>query len=308
MQLAIPGNKRSLLSVMGAMFVFGTIGVFVKESGQSAYNIVFLRCLFASICLGGYAVCTSRVKAGWFKFKTLCLLTASGAALAFNWVFLFKAFELTSITTGIIFYYTQPFILIFLGFILFRERILKRHVFWTVVAFTGLILSTGALNEGIAITNITQGALFGLSAATLYAAVVIIAKYYQNLPPVFIVFMQTSVGAVFLFPFTRLSDVPLSGNHWIFLVSLGVVHTAFAYIFFYRGVQFLETAVIAVLGFIDPVVAILSDILVYGRHIGCIRCLGIAMILLGGIAMQLGVAPDFIMKPLKRAMRSDRRC
>lgn len=305
MQFSMSGNKAGLLSVIGSMFVFGTIGVFVKESGQSAFNIVFFRCLFAAVCLGIYAAGTSQIKTIYFKPKVLWPLMASGAALAFNWVFLFKAFELTSITTGIIFYYTQPFILIFFGFLFFKETIKKHHLFWTTLAFTGLILSTGALNDGIAITNITQGAMLAISAAALYAAVVIITKYYQNIPPVFIVFMQTSIGVILLFPFTHLSDVPLLGNHWIFLISLGAVHTALAYLFFYRGVQVLGTAIIAVLGFIDPVVAILSDILMYDQHIGYLQCAGIAMILLSGIAMQLGVDQNFIIKLLNRQTQPD---
>ncbi len=162
------------------------------------------------------------------------------------------------------------------------------HLFWTALAFMGLILSMGVLNNGFSALNIIPGAMFGMVAAALYAAVVI-AKYFRDIPPVFIVFMQTSIGMVMLLPFTRLSEVPLAGSHWICLVSLGVVHTALAYIFFYRGVQNLGTAVIAVSGFIDPEVAILLDILVYDQHIGFLRSTGIALILLSGIAMQSGV-------------------
>lgn len=305
MQFSITGNKAGLLSVIGSMFVFGTIGVFVKESGQSAFNIVFFRCLFSAVCLGIYAACTFQIKVDYFKPKIFLPLIASGAALSFNWVFLFKAFELTSITTGIIFYYTQPFILIFFGFLFFKETIRKYHLFWTAIAFTGLILSTGVLSDGMTTINIIQGAMFGISAAALYATVVIIAKYYRNIPPVFIVFMQTSIGTILLFPFTHLSDMPLIGNHWIFLVSLGTIHTALAYLFFYRGVQVLGTAIIAVLGFIDPVVAIFSDILLYDQHIGYIQSTGIVLIFIGGIAMQLGVDRNFIINLLNRQIRMD---
>jgi drug/metabolite transporter (DMT)-like permease len=286
MPFSMSGNKKSLFFVTGSMFVFGTIGVFVKTSGQSVFNIVFFRCLVAAICLGTYIAFTSQIKANHFKPRVILPLMASGAALAFNWVFLFKSFELTSITTGIIFYYTQPFILIFFGFLFFKETIKKHHLFWTMIAFTGLILCTGVLNDDIVTGNITQGVMFAVCAAALYATVVIAAKWYQTIPPAVIVFIQTSVGAVVLFPFTNLSDVPLTGHHWYFLISLGAVHTALSYIFFFKGVQTLKTPVIAILGFIEPVVAILSDIIVYDQHIGYIRSLGIALILLGGICRE----------------------
>ncbi len=305
MQFSESGNKKSLLSVIGSMFVFGTIGVFVKASGQSVYNIVFIRCLFAAICLGIYAAFTSQIKASHFNLKVMCPLMVSGAALAFNWVFLFKAFELTSITTGIVFYYSQPFILIFFGILFFKETVKKYHFFWTIIAFTGLILSTGILNHDIVNANIIQGAMFAICAAALYATVVITAKWYQTTPPVLIVFMQTSIGAFLLFPFTNLSNVPLIGHHWYFLISLGVIHTAMAYIFFFKGVQVLKTPLIAILGFIDPVIAIFSDILVYEQQIGYVQGVGIAMILMSGISMQLGIDWSFFIKQLNRRFRPD---
>lgn len=289
--------------VVGSMLVFGTIGAFVKASGQSAFNIVFFRCLFAAVCLGGYVVTTSRIQPGFFKISVLWPLVASGAALAFNWVFLFKAFAATSITTGIIFYYTQPFILILMGFLFFKETIRAYHLFWTGMAFIGLILSTGVLNQGLDVANLAQGAMFGLAAAGLYAVVVVITKYLKQIPPAFIVFVQTAVGMICLLPFTQLSEIPLAGAHWYYLISLGVVHTAFAYLFFYKGVQHLGTVVITVLGFIDPVVAIFSDILLFGQRIGWIQGAGIVMILGGGAAVQLGVSRKYIKQHVFRRQR-----
>lgn len=289
-------EKKGILSVMGAMFIFGTIGVFVRESGQSAFNIVFFRCLFAAVCLGLYAACTSQIKTAYFRPKALLPLIASGAAIVFNWVFLFKAFSVTSITIAIIFYYTQPFLLIFLGFVFLKDSIHIYHIFWTLVAFVGLMLTTGFLNEGRMDSNILLGGTFGMTAALLYATAVIIAKFHKTIPPIFIAFMQTSIGVILLLPFTSLSDVPITGSHWYYLLALGILHTALAYVLFYKGVHVLGTALIAILGFFDPVIAIFSDVLIYQQHIDYIQFIGISMILVSGIALELKVNRKSLLK------------
>lgn len=42
------------IEMVAAMLLMGTVGLFVVESGQSAHNVVFFRCVFGTICLGLY--------------------------------------------------------------------------------------------------------------------------------------------------------------------------------------------------------------------------------------------------------------
>ena len=58
---------------------------------------------------------------------------------------------------------------------------------------------------------------------------------------------RSTLGMVLLWPFTSLHEVPRVGNHWIYLVSLGVVHTCIMYILMYSAFQKLDTTKIAVL-------------------------------------------------------------
>ena len=55
----IPSTERAGLAQMAAaMTLSGTLGVFVLESGQSAWNVVFFRCVFGalSLLLSGFLV------------------------------------------------------------------------------------------------------------------------------------------------------------------------------------------------------------------------------------------------------------
>ena len=50
-----PNSERvGLAQMAAAMTLSGTLGVFVLESGQSAWSVVFFRCLFGALSLLAY--------------------------------------------------------------------------------------------------------------------------------------------------------------------------------------------------------------------------------------------------------------
>ena len=93
-----PNSERvGLAQMAAAMTLSGTLGVFVLESGQSAWNVVFFRCLFGALSLLAY--CWAR---GLLR-RTVHAPHAgpgagAGAALVLNWVLLFSAYRLASIS------------------------------------------------------------------------------------------------------------------------------------------------------------------------------------------------------------------
>jgi len=282
-------NLSGIVAIALAMSICGTIGVFVTESGQSSFNVVFFRCLFASMFLGLYCVTTKQIKKTYFQYKTFLPIIGSGIAIVFNWVFLFKAFKASSITLAMIFYYTQPFILLFLGVLFLKDKIKTKNILWMLVAFAGFVFSTGIAGaQGVSHSQLVGGSI-ALAAAALYAIAIVITKNLKEVPAPFIAFSQTFIGVFLLYPFTDLAAVPSTGSHWFYLVSLGGVHTAFAYVLFYKGVKLTPTAIIAVLGFFEPVVAIFTDICLYGQTVSYMKMIGIALILFAGFAVNINM-------------------
>ena len=181
-----------------SMFLAGTIGVFVVESGVSTFNVVFLRCLIAAPLLGLYAAFTGQLNPGMFRTKEFKFILLGCAALVFNWYFLFKSFELTSITLGIISYNTAPFFLILLGTLFLGERVTLRALNLTLLAFGGLVAITLG-GEGVSLGDrgFLLGIGAGLLAALLYAALTFLGKKVVDTPPVFVSFIQNSGGRSF---------------------------------------------------------------------------------------------------------------
>ena len=264
-----------------SMFLAGTIGVFVVESGISTFNVVFFRCLIAAPLLGLYALLTRQFDLRAFRSREMVFILLGGVALVFNWYFLFKAFELTSITLGIISYNTAPFFLILLGGVFLGERVTPRAMVLTLLAFGGLVAITLG-GEGISLgdSGFLLGVGAGLLAALLYAGLTFLGKKVVDTSPVFVSFVQTTLGAVLLLPFTQLGAAVGGETNWAFVIALGAVHTAFLYILFYQGMRGVAVTLLAVLKFVEPVVAVGTDVVFYDLSLTVVQVIGIVVILL----------------------------
>ncbi|MBF9068085.1 DMT family transporter [Streptacidiphilus sp. NEAU-YB345] len=274
------------------MVISGSIGVFVVQSGASAFNVVFFRCVFGAIALGLYCLVRGFFKDTGFTPKKLGLAALGGVFIVFNWAFLFSAYGNTSISVATVVYHTQPFYVMLLGAVLFRDRLTKTKLGWLVVAFIGLVLVAG-----VSVSDFTGSGhgsyLFGLGeallAALFYAFATVIAKQLKGIRPHLIALVQVVVGIPLLLPFTHLSEAAhFSAGAWGWLAGLGLLHTCVMYILMYSSYQKLPTAKIAVLAFIYPAVAMFFDWSVYGHHVSILQALGIPLIVVASLGNNLG--------------------
>ncbi|CAB3901112.1 MULTISPECIES: DMT family transporter [Achromobacter] len=285
----IPSTERTgLLQMAAAMTLSGTLGVFVLESGQSAWNVVFFRCVFGALSLFLYCWARGLLKPGLFTAKTLALALIAGAALVLNWVLLFSAYRLASISLATAVYNVQPFFLIGLGVLFLGERPSRGKVAWSLVAFAGLLLvlrlgDTGAAGGGAYLS----GLMLGLGAAALYGITAIIVKRLKGIPPQVLALVQVTLGAVMLLPMADFNALPAQPVQWGYLVALGLIHTCLMYILMYSAIQKLPTTSTAALSFIYPAVAILLDFVVYGHRMDATQVAGVALIFLAAAAVSL---------------------
>ncbi|MEU0404556.1 DMT family transporter [Streptomyces sp. NPDC006197] len=265
-----------------AMVLSGTLGVFVVESGASPFEVVFFRCLFGALALGAYSLVRGFFTGHGFTAGKLGLAALGGVFIVFNWVFLFQAYEATSISLATVVYHTQPFFLVLLGALFMRERISAGKLGWLALAFVGLVLVSGVRPGD---TGSLAGLGFALAAAVLYALATFVTKRITGVRPHLIALVQVLVGMPLLLPFVDFGGV--SGGGWGWLVGLGFIHTGLMYVLMYAAYAKLPTAKIAVLAFTYPAVAMGVDWAVYGHHIGLVQALGVPLIVLASLKVTL---------------------
>jgi drug/metabolite transporter (DMT)-like permease len=277
--------RRGTIEMGLAMTIAGSIGVFVIESGQSPLDVVFYRCLFGAFFLWLYCCLRGLLRREHFAWRPLMLTAFAGACLVINWALLFKAYSLTSISIATIVYHVNPFIILLLGVLLFKDSFDAAKLLWTGVAFVGLIFVIGIPDELSG--DYMLGIFMTLAATVLYAVSIVVAKWLQDIPPEVLACFQVSVGVVLLFPLADLGAAPQAGLQWGYLIGLGFFHTAVQYILLYGAFQKLPMALIAILSFIYPVVAVVLDYAIYEQRLQPAQWLGIAAIAVATLAVKL---------------------
>ncbi|WP_322750111.1 MULTISPECIES: DMT family transporter [unclassified Frankia] len=282
-------EKTGAIELTLAMMLSGTLGIFVIESGASPFNVVFFRCVFGAIALGLYCSVHGLFRNHGFTLKKLALAALGGVFIVFNWALLFEAYKSTSISVATVVYHTQPFYVVLLGALLFRDKITAVKCGWFAVAFSGLILvadiTPADFTNG---THYLTGIGQALLAAVFYAFATIIAKRLSGVRPQLIALVQVIVGIPLLAPFTNFHQMSGIGTGWAWLVGIGVIHTCLMYILMYSSFQKLPTSKIAVLAFVYPAVAMLGDWAVYGHHVSALQALGIPLIIAASLGINLG--------------------
>ncbi|MFJ8142960.1 DMT family transporter [Streptomyces sp. NPDC096013] len=285
-------ETRGAMELTAAMLLSGTIGVFVIESGASPFNVVFYRCVFGSAFLGLYCLLRGFFKNHGFTPRKLGLAALGGVFIVFNWAFLFESYDKTSISVATVVYHTQPFFVVLLGAVLFKDRITAHKAGWLLVAFLGLVLVAGISSSDLSgDTAYLTGLGYALLAALFYGLSTIITKRVTGVKPHLVALVQVLLGIPLLLPFTQLGQSAHLGSGWAWLVGLGFIHTGVMYVLMYSSYQKLPTSKIAVLAFVYPAAAMVCDWAVYGHHVTWLQALGIPLIVAASLGINLGWRP-----------------
>ena len=275
-------NNRSALTLMAAMFLFGTIGPFVRRIGVSSGELALYRGILAALMIGAFLVLTKQRLDLRSAKKDLLLLMISGGAMGFNWILLFEAYKYTTVSVATLSYYFAPILVTAACPLLFKEKLTKKQVLCFVMSTIGLIMITGLGDAGKGSKDII-GILFSLGAAVLYAGVVLLNKFIKNIAGIHRTFLQFLAAIVVLIPYvTTTSGVTLSGldsTGWICLLIVGIVHTGVTYCMYFSALGDLPGQKAALLSYIDPLVAVVVSVTVLGEEMQPLQLLGGGLIL-----------------------------
>lgn len=274
---------KDRVSFILTMILFGSIGLFVRQIPLASGQIALLRGLIGGLFLFIASILSKKrisMKAIKSNFPLLLL---SGTAIGFNWIFLFEAYQYTSITNATLSYYFAPVFVMLLSPFLLKEKLRKANVISVIGAVIGMFFIVGNNSTGIAYANHGKGIAFGIMAAILYACVILMNKFLKNIAGIEMTMVQLFVAAVVLLPYlvvTKTTSLQnLSGASLALIAVVGIIHTGIAYLVYFTSIQKLKTQSIAVFSYIDPIAAILLSSLFLGENFGFRHLFGGILIL-----------------------------
>ena len=217
-----------------AMGLSGTIGLFVVWSGESPQTVVFYRCLIGGAVLLGWLAW----RGGWKPMSARAVgWTVLGAfALLANWLCLFSAYRLSSISIATVVYQMQPFILIVLAALFQRELPAWHKLPWLALAFIGVGLAAGLDLRGEH-GQLGGGVLLALAAAFWYALFTLATRKLGAYVPAQVAGLQLAMGVLALAPLANLSVMDMPAKAGWNLLTLGLVHTGLVYNLMYGAFQ-----------------------------------------------------------------------
>ena len=116
-------KSAAQLSVVAAMAIFGTIGLFVRYIPLPSSVTAAVRGLVGGILLLIFMLLRGSKPDGDAIKRNFWLLVISGGVMGFNWILLFEAYRFTSVATATLCYYMAPIIIVAASPLVFKERI-----------------------------------------------------------------------------------------------------------------------------------------------------------------------------------------
>ena len=276
--------KKHLSKILfiSSMAIFGTIAIFVKNIPIPSGEIALYRAILASILITVFLIIRKKpVHLREFK-KSVPILLVSGAAMGFNWIFLFEAYNYTSVSTATLSYYFAPILVTVVSPILFKERLTVKQIICFIMSTLGIVLITDLADLHSESTSLL-GIGLGLTAAVLYATVIVLNKFLKEIDGITRTLLQFLSAICVLIPYVLLTGglnlnllTPISIGA---LITVGLIHTGFTYCIYFSTMKDLDGQSVAILSYIDPLVAIFVSVFVLGETMSILQIAGAVLIL-----------------------------
>lgn len=256
-------RKLGIITLSSSMFIFGTIGLvrrFIPDSFSSGFLSLCRGALGFIILLSVLLFSKKKIEIKKYGLNNLFVILA-GAMLGMNWMFLFEAYNYTTVANATLGYYMAPVFVMILSPFVFGEKLTIKKTICIAVAVFGMVLVSGILINRPSESGNLKGILFSLIAAMFYTGIVIFNKKSTSVPV-----MQKTAIELFVSFAVMLVYVSLSGSFpseggsvliWLMVLVAGVIHTGLAYLLYFSSMPHLSSQSIALLSYIDPATAIL---------------------------------------------------
>lgn len=284
-------NQNATLKLLSGLVLIGTVGAAVVASGLDAITIVFWRSVIGAAFLAVWCFAQGILPDRRLTPRTLWIGGVAGVSLVLSWAAFFEGILRTSISTATILFHTQPFWVVLMGALLWKERVSGAQLIWLCAAFVGVALAANiSLSADAMNARWATGVLILLGGAVVYAITAVAGKELREQRGEVTTLIQTIAGMLIFAPFVQF-DRQITPHAWSLLVMIGVLQTGIAWVLVYSALPRVSTPVIAVLSFANPLTAIFSDWLFYDRLLGPAQAVGMGLIVLGTLGVKLGWQP-----------------
>ncbi|MBQ2739816.1 MAG: EamA family transporter [Oscillibacter sp.] len=282
-------KRRAYLSILAAAALWGIIGLWNRRlmaGGLSPTGIVTVRNFggMALLC-AIFALKDRRV----FRVQREHLKYFFGTGIISVVVFTvcyFSCQKLCSLAVASILLYTAPSFVVLLSAVLWKEAITARKVAALLLTLVGCAMVCGVFSGELTVS--LTGILLGLGAGFFYALYSIFGRFalahYDSMTVTVWTFLFAGPASLLLIRPADFTAFAAKPSMALTALALVVLSTVLPYLLYTAGLSKVESGKASILASLEPVVASLMGVAVFGEPLTFLTALGVALVF-GGVAI-----------------------
>jgi len=278
-------------SILLAAALWGIIGLWnrtLMTAGLSPTGIVTVRNFGGmALLMIVFAIRDRSV----FRVKREHLKYFAGTGIASVLLFTicyFSCQKICSLAVASILLYTAPSFVVILSAILWKEPITKKKLLALVLTLVGCACVCGVFSGGLTVT--VSGVLLGLGAGFFYALYSIFGRYalahYDSMTVTVWTFLFAGPASLLMLRPAEMKVAFAEPKMWLVALGLVVFSTVLPYIFYTKGLSRVESGKASIMASLEPVVAALAGVFMFGEPMTAMTAVGIVLVLSGVVILR----------------------
>ena len=253
-------KRRCLIELNISLLIMSITTLFPKLINMPVHYIIFGRSIIAAGALYIY-IKAYRKKCFLPSRNSYLILFITGLLLAIHWLALFKSIQVSSVSIGILSFFSYPVITIFLEPIFYRNKLKYSDIVLSIFVIIGvsLILPNFELSN-----TATQGVIWGTISAFFFALRNIISKNILKIHSgEEIMLFQLTISAICLLPtvFIFTIETAISYSDIVKIATLGVFFTAIPHTLLIRSLAGLRPKTVSIISSLQPFLCVIIAII-----------------------------------------------
>ncbi len=245
------------------VLIFGFTGILGELISLDSIPLVFYRTAIAAVVLIIFVAVAGKLQK--IDLRTTAKLVGIGLITAMHWVFFFEAIKVSTISVAVATLASTALFISFFEPLFMGKKVDFREVFLGIIVIAGLVIifqfeTEYKLGIILALVSAFLAGLFSVFNGIMIKTVDAVSiSLYE---------MLAAAGGVFIFlGFSGAIDLEffvISRMDWLWLLLLGTIATAFAFVVSVEVMKVLSPFTVALSINMEPVYSILLALLIFG--------------------------------------------